>query len=417
MDRKIKKKKWPPRRIAVYLLSTAFIVFVAYSFITESEGSKLNVRAERLAISEVTIGPFLEFTPVTGTIIPKESINFEAAEGGRVKTIHIEAGNFVTEGDIILELENTSLQLEYQNRESQFIDQENNLNRSILEMQKNFRQWRQDIMNAEYTSRRSQRNFEKNRSLLGMGALSRFEFEQSKEDYEQNVKRETYLLEKFGTDSLLSVSQIKELRSSLERTKNSLEFLKERVENLKLKAPISGLLTSLEAELGQSVNTGRSFGRIDIINEYRVRANVGEHYIARVNVGQEATYKLSNYEGDLLVDRVYPEVRNSTFQVDFEFVERDFTRFRRGQTLSIRISLSNLTESVQIPTGGFFEKTGGNWIFVVDESGEKATKRFIKLGRKNTEAYEIVEGLEIGEKVITSSYNNFGDNDILILKY
>ena len=211
-------------------------------------------------------------------------------------------------------------------------------------------------------------------------------------------------------------SNIISLESILDRMQANLEFVREKRQALTLRAPITGLLSSLNAEVGQSIGRGQRFGRIDVLDGFKVRSEIDEFYIDRINVGQTATFNITGKEEQLIITKVFPEVLNGQFIVELEFKNSDPPGIRRGQTLQLRFLLGGLSEAILLPTGGFFQKTGGNWVYIVDESGEIATKRFIKINRQNTEAYEVIDGLVPGDRVITSSYDTFGDIDILILK-
>ena len=416
MDRKIEKKFWTLRRIVTTAFVVIFIALVSYPLIFGKKGTKLNVDVERITISTITRAPFLEFIPTTGTVIPINTFNLEAMEGGRVKEIFLESGSFVNEGDRILELENKDLELDVVNRQAQYDEQENSLWNARLQLEQNIMQLQQDVINSEYQIRKSKRIIEQNEQLYRMGAISQLTYEQMVDDYENNIMRNEFILKKFKIDSLLQVDKIEQLEKSLNQAKINLDFVKEKQKNLILAAPISGLLTSLDAEIGQSIGSGQRIGQIDVVDEFKVRTGIDEYHISRIGVGQTGTFQLDGKEYDLIIKKVYPEVRNNRFEIDLEFAGEAPPDIRRGQTLHIRLALGDLSDAILLPTGGFFQKTGGNWVYVVDESGATAEKRFIKLGRRNPEAYEVLEGLQPGERVITSSYDNFGDIDILILK-
>ena len=416
MDRKIEKKFWTLRRIVTTASVVIFFALVSYLLIFGKKGTKLNVEVDRITISTITWAPFLEFIPTTGTVIPINTFNLEAKEGGRVKEIFLEAGSFVKEWDRILELENKDLELDVVNRQAQYDDQENSLRNARLQMSQNIMQLQQDVINSEYQIRKSKRIIEQNEKLYEIGAISQLTYEQMVDDYENNIKRNEFILKKFKIDSLLQVDKIEQLENSLDQAKINLDFVKEKQNNLILAAPITGLLTSLNAEIGQSIGSGQRIGQIDVIDEFKVRVGIDEYHISRIGAGQTGTFQLDDKEYDLIIKKVYPEVRNNRFEIDLEFAGEAPPDIRRGQTLHIRLALGDLSDAVLLPTGGFFQKTGGNWVYVLDESGATAEKRFIKLGRRNPEAYEVLEGLQPGERVITSSYDNFGDIDILILK-
>ncbi|MFC1554029.1 efflux RND transporter periplasmic adaptor subunit [candidate division KSB1 bacterium] len=416
MDRKIKKKKFTPKRIAGAVLILAFMGLISYPLFFERSGTKLNVETERITISTVRMGPFLEFIPITGAIVPIKTIFLDAIEGGQVKEIYLDAGSFVNKGDHILELENTNLLLDIMNREAQFVEQQNFLRNTRLQMEVNNLSLRRDIIDNNYHLQRLKREYERQEELFNNNVASKQEYERAKDEYEYYLNRSYLMVEKFKTDSLMREVQVNQLETSLTRMESNLEFVKKKQENLILKAPISGQLTSLVAEVGQSIGMGQRFGQIDVLDGFKVRAGIDEFYITRIEIGQTATFALAEREYDLIVDKIYPEVRNNRFEVELSFVGESPVDIRRGMTLHIQLALSDLSQAVLLPNRGFFQKTGGNWVFLIEPSGDVASKRFIKLGRKNVNDFEVLEGLEPGDLVITSSYDNFGDADILILK-
>ncbi|MCH8287223.1 HlyD family efflux transporter periplasmic adaptor subunit [candidate division KSB1 bacterium] len=417
MDRKIKKKVWTLKRIATISFVLIFISAISYPLLFGRKGSKLNVDVERITISTVQKGPFLEFFPERGAIIPITTQFLDAVEGGIVKKILLEAGANVIAGDEILVLENTTLVMDIMLREAEFVQQENNLRNTRLLMQQNELQFRQTILDNNYQVLRLKQDYDRRTVLFEENVISREEFEGVKNEYEYQLKRSDFLLEAFRTDSLMRESNIISLESILDRMQANLEFVREKRQALTLRAPITGLLSSLNAEVGQSIGRGQRFGRIDVLDGFKVRSEIDEFYIDRINVGQTATFNITGKEEQLIITKVFPEVLNGQFIVELEFKNSDPPGIRRGQTLQLRFLLGGLSEAILLPTGGFFQKTGGNWVYLVDESGEIATKRFIKINRQNTEAYEVIDGLVPGDRVITSSYDTFGDIDILILKY
>jgi HlyD family secretion protein len=321
----------------------------------------------------------------------------------------------VNVGDTILKLSNTNLLLDIMYREANLFEQNNNLRNTRLAMEQNSLALRSQLLELEYNIGKSKREFERNEKLFERNLISQEEFDQSKDNYEYLLSTRALNIEKQKQDSIFRTVQISQLEASVERIQNNLAIVKQNLENLFIKAPISGRLTSLNAEIGELKMMGERIGKIDVLDGFKVRADIDEHYIARVDNGQAGTFELSGEKYRLEVRKVDPEVREGRFRVDMNFIGEAPPDIRRGQTLRIRLELGDPGTAILLPRGGFDQKTGGRWVYVLDESEDFAIKREIKAGRQNPLALEILEGLEPGEKVITSSYDNFGDNDKLIL--
>jgi HlyD family secretion protein len=416
MDRKIEKKKWPPKRIAAFAAVGLFIVAVIYIFVFGVSKSSLNVRAERLTLSTVTEGPFQEFIPVMGNVLPIITHYLDASEGGIVEEIHSEAGSFVKKGDKILRLANTNLLINSMWREAELFQQINNLRNTRLDMERYRLQLSQELANIENELQQQKRVYERYKELVKDNLISRHVFELAKDQYEYLLKKKDLTVESQKKDLEFRQSQVEALEAQVNRMQNNLEIINGRLDNLTIKAPVSGHLTSLNAEIGQSKSAGERLGQIDVLEGFKVRAAIDEHYIARIELGRTGEFEFTGTTYNLVVERIYPEVREGRFEVDMEFVGDEPQGITRGQTLHIRLELGDISEAVLLPRGGFYQTTGGNWVFVVNESEKVATKRRIKLGRQNPQVFEVLEGLNPGEKVITSSYESFGNMDRLILK-
>jgi len=414
MDRKIEKKKWPPKKIGLFAAGGLFIVFILYSFIFGDTSSRLNVDREKITVSDVTKGAFQEFIPENGTVLPIETFFLDAVEGGRVEKIFATAGTFVKKGDPILRLANTNLQLDVMYREALTYDQINNAQNRRLAIEQNSIAVRATLADAEHQLRLARIAYRRDSTLAEKGLIPGDQFKQSRDDYDYAIKREHLAIENFVQDSLLRVNQISQLESSVKRLDENLQMVRQSVDNLVVRAPIAGQLTSLNAEIGQSKNPGQRLGQIDVLDNFKVRVAIDEYYITRINTGQTGEFDLAGSTYRLVIDKVYPEVNNGRFEVDMLFVDKAPPDIRRGQTLQIRLELGDLEQAVMIPRGGFYQKTGGQWIYVLDPSGAFATKRSIKLGRQNPQVFEVLDGLKVGEKVITSSYDTFGDIDKLV---
>lgn len=416
MDRAIEKRKWPPKKIASILGIAAFVTFVVYNFVFGDRSSKLNVNREKITISTVARGPFQEFIPVTGNVLPIKTIYLDAVEGGRVEKKFIEAGTFVEEGDPILRLGNTNLLLDIMFREAEFYQQQNNLRNTRLEMDRYRLQIQADLVEINYQIASLERRYQRSKDLVAKNFISEEEFDQVKNDYEYNLKRKELSLATYKQDSLFRATQITQLESSLDRMRNNLDVVNEKLENLILRAPVSGQLTSLNAEIGESKQAGERLGQVDILDGFKVRAGIDEHYLARINIGLSGEFDFAGDTYKLVTKKIFPEIQNGRFDVDLEFVKREPEGIRRGQTVHIRLALGDLSEATLLARGGFYQKTGGQWVYAVDPSGDFAIRKDISLGRYNTQVYEVLVGLEPGDKVITSNYDSFGDIDKLILQ-
>jgi HlyD family secretion protein len=415
MDRKIEKKKWPPKRIALFAGGFLFVAFVVYIFFFGIRKSSLNVKAERLTISTVTHGPFQEYIPVMGNVLPYYHY-LDAVEGGRVEEIYLEAGTMVNKGDPILKLANTNLLINLMWREAELFQQINNLRNTRLDMERYRLQLSQELAYVENDLQQQKRVYERYKELVNDQLISDHEYELAKDQYEYLLKRKKLTIESQEKDLEFRQRQVDALVAQVERMQNNLKIIEGRLENLTVKAPVSGYLTSLNAEIGQSKQAGDTLGQIDTLEGYRVRAAIDEHYIARVEKRKTGEFEFAGNSYELVVTKIYPEVREGRFEVDMEFEGDEPQGITGGVTFHIRLELGDIEEATLLARGGFYQTTGGNWAYVLGDSGAVATKRRIRLGRQNPQVFEVLEGLEPGEKVVTSSYESFGDMDRLVLK-
>jgi HlyD family secretion protein len=416
MDRKIKRKKWPPKKIATYAVAGIFIIVVLYVLLFKMSKSTLNVRAERLTISTVERGPFQEYIPVIGTVIPITQHFLTADEGGRVEEIYVVAGTMVDKGDELLKLANTNLIIDIMWRESELFRASDNLRSTRLSMEQYRLRLKQELADIESRLQQQRRVYERYQELVKDDLISQHEYEIAKDQYDYLVELKKLTIESQESDLKFRQAQIDALEDSLARLESNLTILKQKQENLVIKAPISGHLTRLEAEIGESKNPGQEIGQIDVLEGFKYRAGIDEHYIARIELGRTGEYEFAGQTGKLLVKQIYPEVRDNRFEVDMEFVGKEPEGIRRGLTLHVKLELGDIAESLLLPRGGFEQTTGGNWVYVLDEAENIATKRRIKVNRYNPDFYEVLEGLEPGERVITSSYESFGNMERLVLK-
>jgi HlyD family secretion protein len=416
MDRKIEKKKWPPKKIASLAAVGLFVILVLYVFLFRLSKSTLNVKTERITISTVTRGPFQEFIPIMGNVLPINTFYLNAVEGGRVEEIYLEAGTLVKEGDGILRLANTNLLLDIMWREAELFQQSNNLRNTRLSMEQYRLRLNQDLAEINNQLRQQKRTYERYKELVKDNLISKHEYELAKDQYEYLIERKELTIESQKNDLEFRLGQIDALEASLKRMQDNLEIVKQKQDNLTIRAPVSGHLTALNAEIGQSKSPGQPLGQIDVLEGFRVRAAIDEHYIARIETGRTGEFDFAGKSYGLVVKKIYPEVIDGRFEVDMEFVDAGPEEITRGQTLHIRLELGDISEAILLPRGGFYQTTGGNWAYVVDESENVATKRKIRLGRQNPQVFEVLEGLGPGDRVITSSYESFGNMDRLVLK-
>lgn len=416
MDRKIEKKRWTVKNISYYGAAALFVLFVVYNFVFSDSSRKLNVETERLSISIVQSGPFQEFTPVTAAIQPIETFQLDVSDGGKIVKKFVEEGAFLNVGDPIILLDNPQLRLSIIYNEANVFQQINNLRATKLSFQQSKLDLQGRLLQNDMDLRKQKRQYELNKELYNKGLTSENDYLEAKDQYDYLLNHRKLIQNTYQQDSIFRVEQISQLEVSVNTLQANLNITKEQLENLTVKAPIQGQLTALDAEIGQSISAGENVGQIDKVDSFKVRANIDEYWIARVSPGQKGKFSFADRDYDLEVRKVFPQVTNGTFQVDLIFKGQQPPGIRRGQTVHIKLELGELSDALFVDRGGFYQATGGQWIFVVDPSGDFAVKRNIKLGRQNTQYYEVLEGLKPGEKVITSSYDNYNDIERLVLK-
>ncbi|MXY98824.1 MAG: HlyD family efflux transporter periplasmic adaptor subunit [Gemmatimonadetes bacterium] len=415
MDRRIEKKRFTPRRIALGGLAAAVIAFGAYALLSVNPSS-LNVDTEKLTLAPVTHGPFLEYIVEQGAVMPLTTIYLDAVEGGRVEEVYVLEGAQIEEGTPILRLSNANLQLSVMQREAELFREVNRLRETRVTMGQRRLSMRAGLVETEYQLRQAEREHARQDEMFKADLTSRQDYDEAKDNLEYLTRRRDVTVETLRQDSLFQTIQIQQLEESIDRLRLNLELIKQNEENLTIRAPITGLLSSLIAEVGESKPGGDRLGQIDVEDEFKVRAAIDEHYIARIRSGQPGSFDFAGGTYDLVISRVYPEVIEGQFEADMVFPEGMPEGLRRGQTLQVRIALGELADAMQVPRGGFYQKTGGRWIYVLDPTGEFAVRREIRLGRQNSQYFEVLEGLEEGETVITSMYDNFGDMERLVLQ-
>ena len=416
MDKAIPKKKGLQKKHFGYIVIGLAIIVLVYMAFFADRTSTYKVEKDKLIIETVTEDQFNDYITVPGTVEPITTVKLDADEGGRVEEKLIEEGSMVKKGDIILRLSNPDLFLNILNSESLLAEKENFLRSTQIEMEQEKLQIKRELVTLKYDIERKARNFQQNETLIKDNLISKEEYIRSKEDLDMANQSKDLYVERQKQDSVFRSVNVETIKKDLQNMRNNLDMVKKRVENLNVRATVDGELGLLSPEIGQSISKGENMGQINVLTSYKVVAQIDEHYIDRVRTQLDATLDRQNTKFNLIVRRVYPEVRNGTFKIDMIFRDSMPDNIRTGQTYYISLQLGQPKVSVLVPIGGFFQETGGQWIFVLDPSESFATKRSISIGRKNPKYYEVLEGLKPGEKVIVSGYETFGKNEKLILK-
>lgn len=416
MDRVIAKKKWNKKRITTVAGIVALILLIAGSFFFTSGASKLNVDIERLSISEVKKGSFQENIPVNGIVLPQTTIYLDAMEGGRVEEKFVDDGTVMKKGQPILRLSNTDLQLSLVNQETSVYNLLTQMQIARNAAQQNTTTKLNQMADVEQQFKEAERIYNLDKHLFEQKAIGSQEFKQAENNYKYLLGKVQLTKQILEQDSISNTQQMSQARQSFEGSQNALSVMRQKVGDLIVRAPVDGQLTSLDAEVGQNKNKGERLGQIDVLDGYKVRVDVDEHYISRIFPGLKGSFSFADGTYELEIKKVYTQVVNGRFQVDMEFVNKVPKGIRRGQSLQILLALSDERQALLLPKGGFYQQTGGNWIYKLSQDGSKAYRVNIQLGNQNTDYYEVVDGLQAGDKVVTSSYENYGDMQELILK-
>ena len=418
MDIKLEKKTGLKaifqKKNLVWVGVAALVLFIGWLLFRDNS-STLRVDAQLLNVATVEQGEFNDYVRLTGSVQPMTTVQLSPLESGVVERIVAEEGTQVKRGDVILEMSNNSLSMQILQSEADLAEKQNILRNTMISMEQERLALRQEKLQLDLEVSRLKRTFEQNQSLYNDKLLAREDYLRSKEDYELAVGRRNLVLERQRQDSLYRSSQVTQMEESLRSMQRNMELIRQRVDNLKVKAPIDGEVGMLDAVLGQSLQQGANIGQVNDLTTYKVQAQIDEHYIDRITTGLVASFERQDTKYEMQLRKVYPEVRNGQFKADFRFVGDAPENIRSGQTYYLNLQLGEAAEAILIPRGSFYQATGGKWIYVLDATGEKAYRREIRIGRQNPQYYEVIEGLQPGEKVIVSSYDNFGDNEVLIL--
>ncbi|MFP4468023.1 MAG: efflux RND transporter periplasmic adaptor subunit [Bacteroidales bacterium] len=416
MDRAIKKKKWTTKKVLIIAGATALAVFILYLLFFRDSSSRLYVDPDKMTIATVEQGRFQEFIPVDGVVQPIVTIHIDAAFGGRVEELYVRDGAILEEGDKILRLSNMQLEMSYMQQESQALEVLDRYQNTRLSLERNMFQLQRELAKLEYDLDIAEKNYARKKSFYDKEVIAEEEYENAERDFHFARQNYDIGLKTLKHDSLYMSSQMDAINESIDRVENNISMLHTNLDNLIIRAPISGRLSAFNAERGETKSSGENLGQMDVLDGYKLRARIDERYINRTFVGQTATFDYGGEPYELEISKIYSNITGGAFEVDLEFKDEEPEGIRRGQTIQLRLQFSGVADALIIPRGGFYQITGGNWIYVVDPSGSQATKRHIRIGRQNIHHYEVLEGLEPGEQVIVSSYDSYGDKDRLIFK-
>ncbi len=416
MDKIIEHKKGFKKKHIYMAIAVVIFLYLVIQIALSSNSSTYRTEVEKLTISKIETGLFNDYITITGQVEPISTIYLDAEEGGKVEEIYIEEGEMVKKGDVILKLRNTDLNTSIMNSESQLAYHANEMRNTQIQMEQQQIQNRRERLQIDLQVTRTKRKFVQYKRLFDEELVAREEYLQAKEEYELALREQELTHLNFIQDSIFRENQKESMDESLNNTRLSLQMARERLDNLNVKAPIDGQLGLLNAEIGQSVSKGQRLGLVNVLTDFKISAQIDEHYIDRVKRDLNASFDRNNQKFGLQIKKIYPEVREGKFRVDLVFADHLPDHIRTGQSYYIKLQLGQANNGILLPRGGFFQSTGGQWIYVLNPEGTEATKRKIKLGKQNPKYYEVIEGLQPGEQVITSSYETFGDNDKIILK-
>ena len=393
-----------------------FLAFILWSFLFADKRSKVKIDAEKITIGKVNYGVFQDFIPVTGNIQPIETRYLDAIEGGIIQSISKESGEILKKGDVILRLTNTALELSVLSQEASLYEQINRSATTRLSLNQNDLNQQAALAEIDYQIELLRPQFNRYKTLYEKNLISKREFEEVDEQYKFYLKRKELTYASYKQDSMARSYQLRQIDASERRMRQSLEGVGRILENLVIKAPIKGQLACPDLELGQSIVAGERIGQMDVLDSFKVRVRIDELYLPRTERGLLGSFPLADEDYGLVLTKIYPTITEGRFEVDMEFAGNQPEGIKRGPSVRIRLQLGNSAEALLLPVGGFYKDTGGNWVYVLEADGSQAVRRDIRLGRKNTEYFEVIDGLKDGDRVITSSYDHFGDNEVLLLK-
>lgn len=415
MDRQIEKKSFL-RRYAWYIAAVAALAALLVWIVLGTTASTMTIDATDITISDVTRGKFDDYVRLNGQVLPIQVVQISPEEGGIVREKVVEEGTRVRKGDVILRLSNSNLDLQILNAEAELAEKQNLLRNTQVAMQQDRLNNRTEQATLDTDCDRKRRAYEQNARLYKERLISKEVYLQSREDYKLARRKQSLISQRLKQDSLYRHVQMAQMEDNLDNMRKNVLLVRDRKNKLEVRSAIDGELGLLDVELGQNIAAGQNIGQINDLSDFKVQAQIDEHYIDRVRPGLSASFSRDGKTYRLRVRKVYPEVRNGTFRTDFVFVGERPAQMRSGQTYYVELALGKSQQATLIPRGTFFQTTGGNWIFVLDKSGRKAYRRNISIARQNPQYYEVTDGLEPGERVITSGYEAFKDNEVLVIK-
>lgn len=415
MDRQIEKKSFL-RRYAWYIVAAVAAAALLVWIVLGTTASTMTIDATDITISDVTRGKFDDYVRLNGQVLPIQVVQISPEEGGIVREKVVEEGTRVRKGDVILRLSNSNLDLQILNAEAELAEKQNLLRNTQVAMQQDRLNNRTEQATLDTDCDRKRRAYEQNARLYKERLISKEVYLQSREDYKLARRKQSLISQRLKQDSLYRHVQMTQMEDNLDNMRNNVLLVRDRKNKLEVRSAIDGELGLLDVELGQNIAAGQNIGQINDLSDFKVQAQIDEHYIDRVRPGLSASFSRDGKTYRLRVRKVYPEVRNGTFRTDFVFVGERPAQMRSGQTYYVELALGKSQQATLIPRGTFFQTTGGNWIFVLDKSGRKAYRRNISIARQNPQYYEVTDGLEPGERVITSGYEAFKDNEVLVIK-
>lgn len=415
MDRQIEKKSFL-RRYAWYIAAAAALAALLVWIVLGTTASTMTIDASDITISDVTRGKFDDYVRLNGQVLPIQVVQISPEEGGIVREKVVEEGTRVRKGDVILRLSNSNLDLQILNAEAELAEKQNLLRNTQVAMQQDRLNNRTEQATLDTDCDRKRRAYEQNARLYKERLISKEVYLQSREDYNLALRKQSLISQRLKQDSIYRHVQMAQMEDNLDNMRKNVLLVRDRKNKLEVRSAIDGELGLLDVELGQNIAAGQNIGQINDLSDFKVQAQIDEHYIDRVRPGLSASFSRDGKTYLLRVRKVYPEVRNGTFRTDFVFIGERPAQMRSGQTFYVELALGKSQQATLIPRGTFFQTTGGNWIFVLDKSGRKAYRRNISIARQNPQYYEVTDGLEPGERVITSGYEAFKDNDVLVIK-
>jgi HlyD family secretion protein len=412
MDRRVEKRVPVGRYVAYGVMAILAAVFVWWLVTMLLGGRSLSVNAQRILVSPVTVGTFEDFIPLRGRLVPRSTVYLDAIEGGRVERVLVEDGAIVKAGDSIALLSNTNLQLEVLGREAAVTEQLNNMRTIELQLEQNRLSHKRNLVEIDYQIIRLDRAIKRQRELASKNLVSQSTIEELEDEITYYRNRREVTLESQETDTRMQAQQLRQLRDAGEQLQNGLKFARKNLDDLNMRAPVDGKLSGFSIEVGESIARGGRLGQIDDPDGYKLNVSIDEYYLGRVDLQQTAVAEHGNRDLDLQIAKIYPQVNSGQFEVDMAFGNEP-VGLRRGQTLQLKLTLGDNSDALLIPNGSFYQETGGNWVFVVSADGTEALRRTVRLGRRNTDFIEVLDGLEAGERVVTSPYTSYVGMDRL----